>query len=80
MIWFCRDTVDTPVGPAFTVDQFMLLQVAEMFGNLYLRFLENFLHVTDTQWTILKQVQNPEPRGVAEAFIDGDRSHGINIL
>jgi hypothetical protein len=45
-------------------------------GNLHLRFLEDFLEVTNAERTLRQDMQDAQPRAVAKTLIDFDQIHG----
>ena len=50
-----------------------------MLGNLGLRNAQNFLEMADAKRTFGKQMDDPQPRGIAEALVNLDQLHGRNI-
>jgi hypothetical protein len=46
-----------------------------MLGNLRLRKAENFLKMADAKRTTCKQMNDPQPRGVAETLVDLNQLH-----
>jgi len=58
----------------------MLLQVIEMLGNLYLRFLQHRLKVAYAKRGVRKQVQYSEPSLVAETLVDLNEFHWPNDI
>jgi hypothetical protein len=50
-----------------------------MLGHFGLRDAKNFLEVTDTKWTACQQMDDPQPRGVAETLVNRDQFHGLYI-
>ncbi len=50
-----------------------------MLGNLRLRNIENFLEMADAKRTTCKQMDDPQPRGVAETLVNLNQFHGRNM-
>ena len=46
-----------------------------MLGNLHLRLTEDFLEMTDTERPLREQMQDAQPRPVAETFVDPNEIH-----
>ena len=45
-------------------------QVSKMFGNFHLRLIEDFLKMADAERRFVQQMQNTQPRPIAEALIN----------
>ena len=50
-----------------------------MLGNLGLREAQNFLEMADAKRTTRKQMDDPQPCGIAETLVNLDQFHGRNI-
>ena len=46
-----------------------------MFGNLDLWFAEQFLEVTNAEWRLCEETQNPQPGAIAKTLVDLDQVH-----
>ena len=46
-----------------------------MLGNLGLRNAQNFLEMADAKWTLRKQMDDPQPRGIAETLVNLNQFH-----
>jgi hypothetical protein len=53
----------------------MLAEIGEMLRDFDLRRVENLLKMADTKWPIRKQMEYPQPRFIAEAFVNFDQLH-----
>jgi hypothetical protein len=74
-----RKTIDPPCSMASALDHSLLTEIGEMLGNFGLRDTKNFLEVTDTKRTACQQMDDPQPRGIAETMVNRDQLHGPNI-
>jgi hypothetical protein len=57
----------------------LLAEIGEMLGNLGLRKAQNFLEMADAQRPLCKQVDDPQPRGIAKTLVNLNQFHGRNI-
>ena len=57
-------------------DHALLAKVGEMLGDLGLRKAENFLEMADAKRTTRKQMDNPQPCGIAETLVNLNQFHG----
>ena len=55
--------------------QALLAKVGEVLGNFRLRDIENFLEMADAKRTTCKQMDDPQPRGVAETLVNLNQFH-----
>jgi hypothetical protein len=53
------------------------LEITEVLGNLYLGFVEQLLEMANAERTIAKEVQDAQPRAVAETLINLHKVHGV---
>ena len=67
-----RQLVDAPIAMLLHFNESVRLQVAQVLGDVDLRLLENGLEVADAKRSLGEQVQDAEPRLVAEALINLD--------
>jgi hypothetical protein len=51
-----------------------------MLGNFGLRKAKDFLEVTDTKRTACQQMDDPQPRGIAETLVNGDQFHEFQYI
>ena len=51
-----------------------------MLGHFGLRDAKNFLEVTDTKRTACQQMDDPQPRGVAETLVNRNQVHGFSYM
>jgi hypothetical protein len=56
--------------------QAMLAEIGEVLGNFRLRDIENFLEMADAKRTTCKQMDDPQPRGIAETLVNLNQFHG----
>ena len=56
-----------------------LAKVREVLRDLGLRNAQNFLEMADTKRTARQQMDDPQSRGVAEALINLNQLHRLNI-
>ena len=56
-------------------DEATLAEIGEVLGNFRLRDIENFLEMADAKRTTCKQMDDPQPRGVAEASVNLNQFH-----
>src|SRR5205814_4553555 len=49
--------------------------ISEVLGNFYLRLAQNRLEMANAQGRLRQQMENPQPRPVAEALIDLNQIH-----
>jgi len=54
----------------------MFSQVSEVLGHLGLRNLQNVLEMADAQRAVVQQVDDAQPRCIAEALVNLDEVHG----
>ena len=54
----------------------LLAEVGEVLGNFRLRDIENFLEMADAKRTTCKQMDDPQPRGIAETLVNLNQFHG----
>jgi hypothetical protein len=59
--------------------QAMLAEIGEVLGNFRLRDIENFLEMADTKRTTRKQMDYPQPRGIAETLVNLNQFHPRNM-
>jgi hypothetical protein len=59
--------------------QAMLAEIGEVLGDFSLRDSENFLEMADAKRTTCKQMDDPQPRGIAETLVDLNQFHGRNM-
>ncbi len=59
--------------------QAMLAEIGEVLGNFRLRDIENFLEMADAKRTPCKQMDNPQPRGIAETLVNLNQFHAANM-
>ncbi len=71
-----RQRVNHPVTAALGLHQSARSEIGEMLGNLHLRFPEDFLEVADAERALGKEMEDPQPRPVAEALINLEEVHG----
>jgi hypothetical protein len=57
----------------------MLAEIGEVLGDLSLRDIENFLKMADAKRTTCKQMDDPQPRGIAETLVNLNQFHGRNM-
>ncbi len=57
----------------------MLAEIGEMLGNLGLRDVQNFLEMADAKRTLCKQMDDPQPRGIAETLVNLNQFHARNM-
>jgi hypothetical protein len=67
---FRRQAVNPPRPMPGTFEHALLAQIGEMLGNLGLWKAKNILEVTNTKWTSRKQMDDPEPRRIAETLVN----------
>ena len=70
-----RKAINPPCAVAGAFDHSLLTQIGEMLGDLGLRKAENFLEMTNTKGTPCQQMDDPQPRDVAEAAVNRDQFH-----
>ena len=58
---------------------FSWAEPARRYADLYLRLAQDFLEMADAQRTLRQHVQQAQPRGIAEAFIDLNQLHAETI-
>ena len=73
------ELVDSPIAMLLHFEQAVRLQVAQVLGDVDLRFLEHRLKMADAKWRLREQVQDAEPRLVAEALVDFNQLHRNNM-
>ena len=76
---FDRKAVNHPGPVPGAFDHALLAEIGEMLGNLRLRDAENFLEMADAKRTTCKQMDDPQPRGVAETLVNLNQFHGRHI-
>ena len=59
--------------------QAMPAEISEVLGNFRLRDIENFLEMADAKRTTCQQVDDPQPRGIAETLVDPNQFHVGNM-
>jgi hypothetical protein len=57
----------------------MLAEIGEVLGDFSLRDIENFLKMADAKRTTCKQLDDPQPRGIAETLVNLNQFHGRNM-
>ena len=60
-------------------DHALLAKVGEMLGNFRLRDIENFLEMANAKRAACKQMDDPQPRGIAETLVNLNQFHGQNM-
>ena len=73
------ELVDAPVAVLLHFDQAVRLQVAQVLGDVDLRFLEHRLEMADAKGSLGEQVQDTEPGLVAKALVNFNQLHGLNM-
>ena len=68
-------TIYPPIAFPARFHHFVRLEIAEVLRNLHLRFTQYVLEVADAQWTLRQQLQDTQPGGVAQAFVDPNEFH-----
>jgi hypothetical protein len=53
----------------------MLAKIREVLGNFRLRNIDNFLEMADAKRTMRKQMDDPQPRGIAETLVNLNQFH-----
>jgi hypothetical protein len=71
--------INPPCSIASGLDHSLLTEIGEMLGYLRLRETKNLLKVADTKWTACKQMDDPQPRGVAETLVNLNQFHDQNM-
>ena len=71
--------IDDPSAFAGGLDHAALAQVGEMLGDLGLRKLEDILEVANAKRALGEQIDKAKPDGLAEALVDLDELHRLNI-
>jgi hypothetical protein len=54
----------------------LFAEVGEMLGDLGLRNAQNFLEMANAKRTLGKQMDDPQPRGIAETLVNLNQFHG----
>ena len=54
----------------------LFAEVGEMLGDLGLRNAQNFLEMANAKGTLGKQMDDPQPRGIAETLVNLNQFHG----
>ena len=54
----------------------MLAEIGEMLGNFRLRDIENVLEMANAKRAACKQMNDPQPRGIAETLVNLNQFHG----
>jgi hypothetical protein len=75
MAAFIGQAIDHPIRTAFDLHHPVPLQIREVPGNFDLGFAENFLEVTDTERPVEKEMDNAQPRQVAETLVNTNKVH-----
>ena len=58
----------------------MLAEIGEVLGNFHLRRVQDFLEMTNAERPLRQQVQDPQSRFIAEAFVNVQQFHArLNI-
>lgn len=71
--------VNHPVRVPSGLDHPVLSEIGELLGNLHLRDVQNLLEMTHAKWPVRQEMDDPQPRDVAEALIDLNEFHGTNM-
>jgi hypothetical protein len=69
--------IDHPICLPAHLHQPMGPQIGQVLGYLNLRFPEDFLDVADAKRAIVQQMEDAQPRLIAEALIDLNETHGL---
>jgi len=72
-----RQRVDDPILLPIGDDHASLAQVGEVFGNLYLRFIEDVLEMADAERRLRKQVKDTKSCSIAETLINSYQIHSV---
>jgi arsenite methyltransferase len=70
-----RQRIDDPVALAIGFDQPAGTKVAKVLRNLHLWLAEDRLKMANTQWSPCQHLQDPQPRTIAQAFINPHEFH-----
>ena len=74
-VGFLGQTINHPLAVTLRGDHFMSPQVSEVLGNRHLVQAKNCLKMANAKRTVGKEMQNPQTRFVAEAFVNLDQLH-----
>jgi len=74
-----RKAVNHPGPMSCAFNHALLAEVGEMLGNFRLWDIENFLEMADAKRTPGKQLNDPQPRGIAETLINLNQFHRRNM-
>jgi len=77
--WLFNQVVDPPIPFAANLHESVRLEVTEVLGDLHLALTEDLLQVTDTEGTPAEQMENPEARPIAQAFVNLNQFHRGNL-
>jgi hypothetical protein len=76
----CREPVNHHVRTTLRLDQTVFLQVSQMLGNLYLGLAKHFLKMANAEGPLQEKMQDAKARTVAEALVDFNQIHSLNML
>ncbi len=72
-----RQLVNHPLLMALSCYQTMFAQIGQVLGNGDLRRPENVLEMAHAEGALREQVQNAQPRFIAEALVNFQQLHSI---
>ena len=67
--------IDHPIPLPLGLHHSSAPQVGEMFRNFYLRLVQNFLKMTNAERPPREQMQNAEPRLIAQTLVNLNQFH-----
>ena len=71
--------INHPCPVPGALDHALFAEVGEMLGNLGLRKAQNFLEMADAKRTLCQQMDDSQPRGIAETLVNLNQLHARNI-
>ena len=74
-----RKAVNHPGTVSCAFHDAMLAEISEVLGNFRLRDIENFLKMADAKRTMCQQVDDPQPRRIAETLVNPNQFHDGNM-
>ena len=69
-------TINHPCPVPGARNHALFAEVGQMLGDLGLRKAQNFLEMADAKRTTRKQMDNPQPCGIAETLVNLNQFHG----
>src|SRR5882724_9317447 len=72
---FLRQRIDHPVLVPLHLPHSAIAKISEVLGNFYLWLAQDRLEMADAQGRLRQQMENPQPRPVAETLIDLNQIH-----